>query len=236
MTGAAKRQVEDRRYVQLLDLPTGKLIFNCTKPLAIEGGNINNLADSNSDNGLSPRFKNAKRLCVTKPNVRRWGQKKAKALVSDEMPHGAREVKSQVLAMVQFACDMYYTLEEEKKDVVVYCKNGRSRSPNVIAAFFVLFRRYPLNMVEMWMKEAYAAQRPDTAKVSLTGFPNFERFRQVLEEIEENITTRSENALGMSPNYIILHFLPLPLPAHDNLHSRLCLLPFFNTNYPSCYK
>ena len=49
----------------------------------------------------------------------------------------AKKVQDFAAMLVDYSCEMHKALMKTKR-VVVYCKNGRSRSPCVILAFFLL--------------------------------------------------------------------------------------------------
>jgi len=177
MSTVYKRQVDDDRYAQLLDLVSGRLIFNCAKPLA-------QARAANSSEKASTRFHEAASLLVNTP-YEGFGCEGV-SLAWDEMANGEREIKSQVIAFVQYACVIAHTLESGK-DILVYCKNGRSRSPNAMAVFFLLFRGYSRDKTENWFHEAFPDQRPATSDATKRGnFPNFERFHLVLEKIDNS--------------------------------------------------
>ena len=107
-----------------------------------------------------------------------------------------------VRAFVKCACRIDVALETGK-DALVCCSIGRSRSPSVTAAFFVLFRGVSLDGeggIKCWFQEAYAAQRPETARVSLC-FPNLEKFEAILNLLAKcraspSVTIRGFNLAG----------------------------------------
>ena len=107
------------------------------------------------------------------------------------MAETEREAHQQVKSFVQYACVIALTLESKEQDTLVLCKNGRSRSPSVMAAFFVLFRGYQLGSIQEWFRCAYREQRPATHAVS-NRFPNFERFARVLEKIAKGKDPQNE--------------------------------------------
>lgn len=161
----SKYQVKDKDTVDLLDCKTNKKIINCTQPRGDEFAN-NKPADNESIQLIN----------VRKSDIR-FGEK-GLALQWDVMPE-SRQVKKFAQAFVQYASAIAVALETGK-DAVVYCKNGRSRSPSVVAAFYIIFRGMSLDETKKWFGEAYPAQRPDTATVS-SNFPNLERFENVLQ-------------------------------------------------------
>ena len=152
-------QVQDKEAANLLDCKTNRKIINCTRLLGDELTN-NKLDEDGVDDSIV--------LIDTR----------GLALKFDVMP-GPRELKRYAQAFVQYACEIAVALEMGK-DAVVFCKNGRSRSPSVVATFFLIFRGMSLDEIKKWFGEAYPAQRPTTAKVS-TVFPNLEKFDNVLQ-------------------------------------------------------
>ena len=147
-------QVKDKESANLLDCKTNRKIINCTRLLGDELTNKDGVDDS-----------------IVLIDAR------GLALKYDVMP-GPRELKRYAQAFVQYACEIAVALEMGK-DAVVFCKNGRSRSPSAVATFFLLFRGMSLDEIKKWFGEAYPAQRPTTAKVSSV-FPNLEKFDNVL--------------------------------------------------------
>jgi len=78
--------------------------------------------------------------------------------------------------LVDYACLMHSHLEQHGS-VVVHCKNGRSRSPTVILAFFML-RGIGRTHAIAFLEEAFQIQRPTIALRS-PAFPNFAKFDNV---------------------------------------------------------
>ena len=182
MSRVPKLQVDDDEFVRLLDLFTGRVIFNCTKPLAKER--------KESDEAYPKRFQDSTDLYVNRKYQALGGN--SVALNWNEMANGTAEIDRQIKAFVQFACVIAYELKQGR-DILVYCKDGRSRSPCVMAVFFVLFRGYSRQKTKDWFNEAFSKQRPATYEISRAGnFPNFERFDLVLEKI--SLSNNPENS------------------------------------------
>ena len=158
----ASYQVYDTDEVRLFDNKTDGIIINCTK-LAVA-----DIRDGNSD---ECEFINCRE------SMSLYGEW-AKEIKFDDMPLGDREVARDAVAFVQYASSIASALEKGKQ-VVVFCTNGRSRSPCVVAAFFIIYRGHSLREIKMWFKEVYPKQRPITAKKS-ANFPNIEKFEAVL--------------------------------------------------------
>ena len=135
--------------------------------------------------------------------------------------------------LVDFACIVRKHLECSGL-VVVHCKNGRSRSPNVILAYMVLSHLFPnctknltLSFATDWLTTAFREQRPTIASGS-ANFPNFGKFQNVIkalemdvfvkapwigERIAENMARLTE-ASPSSPCRRSLASLPLPPGTH----------------------
>lgn len=172
-------QVDDRDQVELFDNNTRGLIINCTK-LAVA-----DMRDGNSD---ECEFINCRE------SVSLYGEW-AKAIKFDDMP-SPREVKRDAVAFVQYASSIASALEKGKK-AVVFCKNGRSRSPCVVAAFYIIYRGLPLREIKMWFKELYPKQRPITAAKS-SSFPNIEKFEAVLNLLERCLANPEKTVRGFN--------------------------------------
>ena len=103
--------------------------------------------------------------------------KLAKAIKYDDMP-SPEDLNHDAVAFVQHASSIASSLQNGKK-AVVFCKNGRSRSPCVVAAFYIIFRGLSLLEIKTWFNEVYPRQRPITAAVS-SAFPNIDKFENIL--------------------------------------------------------
>ena len=87
-----------------------------------------------------------------------------------------RKVNSFVAMLIDYACLMHQHLVKAGK-VMVHCKNGRSRSPCIILAFFLirgLSREHAIN----WLERAFKQQRP-CLNAKSAAFPNFPKFLNV---------------------------------------------------------
>ena len=83
---------------------------------------------------------------------------------------------------IDFACMIHEELVLSGK-VVVHCKNGRSRSPQVILAFMML-RGIPREHCIQWLTLAFRTQRP-TIHDKSAAFPNFQKFANVTVALEK---------------------------------------------------
>lgn len=149
--------------VKLLDPLTGNVLMNPTR-LGVET--------------LRREFPDAALINVNVDD----DQVGACALRWDERPNSYAERCKVALKFLLLACLIEYHLH--RGHVIVYCKNGRSRSPSALMGFFVIFRGFSLeHNVLPWFQEAYAKMRPATAAVS-TDFPNYNKYCESLKMIE----------------------------------------------------
>ena len=108
----------------------------------------------------------------------------SKALTHDEFV-SPRRLQRFMEQLVDYATWVALALANRDK-VVVHCKNGRSRSPCVILAFFMIFRGLRQSIGRKWLTPTFREQRPEIAKVS-PQFPNFTKFSNVLEELQKQL-------------------------------------------------
>ena len=191
----ARTQVEDDDHVELLDPVSGRFIYVCTQDKV---RTLPAPSSTGNDDHEFPRLCNAVRMNV----------KKCKALIWDSHPEGTTERNSFVTAFVDLACAVSETLDSGN-DVLIHCKNGRSRSPSIVLGLFLLFRRQTYANVNDWLNEAFQTQRPTTFKAS-ANFPNFDRYDLVLQFIEKGRLESSAELEFITGTYI-LSSLTLPL-------------------------
>ncbi len=154
-------QVDDTAQVSLVDPVTRRFIVNCSRLAVAE------IRGSSSNK--------CELIDLLQPGsvYGKWG----KAIKYDGM---GRDVSRDAEAFVQYASLIASALERGKK-AVVFCKNGRSRSPCVIAAFYIIYRGLSVREIKDWFAKLYPMQRPVTARFSSTSpFPNIEKFENVL--------------------------------------------------------
>ena len=84
--------------------------------------------------------------------------------------------------LIDFACMIHEELVKSGR-VVINCKNGRSRSPQVILAFMML-RGIPREHCIQWLTLAFRSQRPTITRKSAE-FPNFPKFHNVTVALEQ---------------------------------------------------
>eukprot|EP00985_Skeletonema_marinoi_P019356 scaffold11069_cov93-Skeletonema_marinoi.AAC.2 len=173
----SKYQVDERDKVVLVDLNTTLTIIICTR---LVGDELNN-NDGREVIDVSKAYINV--------------GKNANALDSDEVPL-QKDVSQYAETFVQYASAIAAALEKGK-NVVCYCNHGRSRSPSVVAAFYVIYRGLSLNEIKLWFKEAFQKQRPETAKLSVN-FPNLGRFEQILVLLQKCLANPSETVQGFN--------------------------------------
>jgi hypothetical protein len=166
-------EVNDNDIAQLIDVDTEQVLMNCTRTSA----RSLLLKDDND--------RETEGVYVNLP-YEEYGDK-GLGLTWDCAPEHAKEEVRHAKCFIQFACVIAGKLKNGK-DVVVYCKNGRSRSPSVLASFFLIFRGMSLSSIFKWFRKAYKDQRPLTNRVSAS-FPNFDRFGGVLRLLEKALRT-----------------------------------------------
>ena len=166
----AKRGVEDDGVVVIYDAATGQRIFNCVSSRAED---------------FAQQFGGAQVHDVRKDAE--VGSMEIGGFDRDEMSGGtASALDAMAITILEHATRLAIALAKGH-DVLVHCKNSRSRSPAVMAALFIVFRRgFSNEFVQRWLKMAFPVQRPDTAKHSVKDdFPNFARFAPELARLEE---------------------------------------------------
>lgn len=84
-------------------------------------------------------------------------KKQGVGLDQDIMPGTFRETKKFVRAFVQMACVIAANLEAGK-NMIIACQLGISRSPNVTAGFFFLFRGFKQDYIHDWLNSNYRIQ------------------------------------------------------------------------------
>jgi hypothetical protein len=165
-------EVNDNEIAYLIDVDTEQVLMNCTRTSALS------LLEKANDRQTEGVYVNEPR--------EEYGDK-GLGLKWDCAPEHAKEELRQAKCFIQLACVIAEKLKNGK-NVVVYCKNGRSRSPSVLASFFLIFRGMPLSSIFKWFRMAYKTQRPLTNQVSAS-FPNFDRFGGVLRLLEKAMLT-----------------------------------------------
>ena len=105
----------------------------------------------------------------------------SKCFAWDEMP-GPKGIESIARIIVDYATYLAIQLHFEPQ-VIIHCANSRSRSPNVILAFLLLFRSMETHVAMSWLRRAFQQQRPDASRNS-PEFPNFSKFQTVLRFLE----------------------------------------------------
>ena len=98
--------------------------------------------------------------------------------------HRKSSLQKYTRMLVDFACLLHFHLCKNGK-VVIFCKNGRSRSPNIILALLLL-RGLNQDHAVSWLNTAFAKQRPTIANKS-ANFPNFAKFYNVTLTLARNI-------------------------------------------------
>mmetsp|Transcript_11702 Transcript_11702/g.17575 ORF Transcript_11702/g.17575 Transcript_11702/m.17575 type:complete len:868 (+) Transcript_11702:37-2640(+) len=176
-------QVHDHDRVVLVDMKTCGTIENSTR-----------LVVGKDDHQFRLNNKGHE-LINCREGYHLYGQN-CKGILWDEMP-SERSNNGYLEAFVQLSSAIAYVLEKEEKIPLIYCKNGRSRSPCVVAAFFIIYRGLTLNEIEVWFKESYPAQRPVTDEIS-SNFPNLDKFKGILTLLETCLSNPKESIRGFN--------------------------------------
>ena len=100
-----------------------------------------------------------------------------------EMKDG--QVPSYLRLLVDFVCLLFFRLDQQqnKKQIGVFCKNGRSRSPCVILAYFMLVGGCDRVDAEQFLTKAFTHQRPGVAG-HYDAFPNWRKFERLMMQLD----------------------------------------------------
>lgn len=116
----------------------------------------------------------------------------------DQMPSGNSEVRKVGENFLRGAVRIALYIVGNNfgaTEIILHCRNGRSRSPAVVMAFFVLFRGMTQQDVDRWFQIVFPSQRPETAKCSAPGiFPNTAKFANAIEFLSEHRNSESTRA------------------------------------------
>jgi hypothetical protein len=80
----------------------------------------------------------------------------------------------------------------ERHPVVLHCKMGRSRSPLVLLAFFMIFRGMPPSEAKSFITKIFRRDRPEIAKKSAE-FPNLNKFGTITTIIADRLRAGTLN-------------------------------------------
>jgi hypothetical protein len=72
--------------------------------------------------------------------------------------------------------------------VILHCRQGRSRSPSVLLAFFVIYRGFGIQEAMDFLTPLFRAHRPLIARNSRF-FPNFEKYQAVFFALDQALQT-----------------------------------------------
>jgi len=145
-------KISDSDFVTLMDSYTGRQILNIDRNLI-----------EYDDHVRSKRF-----CCVARKHIN------CQTLHDSFCEPTPARIKKVALEILSHAFNIAMELSDGW-ECFVYCKNARSRSPAVIAAFYIVFRGRKYDDVKAWLDVAYKTQRPITANASVD-FPNFPKF------------------------------------------------------------
>eukprot|EP00943_MAST-04B_sp_MAST-4B-sp1_P009364 g9364.t1 len=125
-------------------------------------------------------------------------------LKSDAYVHN-QNIKNAVKTFTDYALYIHLQLLEHNT-FVLCCKNGRSRSPNVVLAFLMLFRGMTYSMATSWLTALFKIQRPYIAAKSAV-FPNFSKYFNLFNEIERLSTAKTGTYLHKRIKFAYDHYL-----------------------------
>jgi hypothetical protein len=182
------RQIHDNEVVKLIDMETRGIIVNPTREKVWNNDPLSKSEETRPDD----------HIYVCEPNS--CLGKDAIGLRFDEMPSQG-ELPKVVKSFVQQACRIAAILHKGGNPIV-YCKNSRTRSPTVIVVFFMIFRGYSMNEFCLLFKKTYPLQRPKKNNESLE-FPNFLRFLNALEFLEEALACSTKTHRNFSIIYTV---------------------------------
>jgi len=139
---------------QLCDLETGRIIVNCNK----------NFVDKHT---LPESLRIKTPLCAIH--------------LLDSTPESNKvpdEAKKHLAEATKLAVEL-----ASDRDVLIYCNNGRSRSPSIVAMFFIAFRGRKYKEVLDWFKSVYTEHRALTGSV-VPNLPNLAKFELLLRHVQ----------------------------------------------------
>ena len=91
--------------------------------------------------------------------------------------------------------NIYAFIFKRKNNVfVICCRNGRSRSPNILLVYLMIFHGYDRATASKWLKALFQSQRPYITSKSAE-FPNFVKFYNVLDVIDKQLKNKSPDLL-----------------------------------------
>lgn len=125
-----------------------------------------------------------------------------KIVAWDQMPCGGHEIISTAENFLKCAVNIaiFTLLGQPGQELIVHCKNGRSRSPTAVFTYFLIFRGWAIESLLDWFQVAFRTQRRETAKTS-PDFPNINRFLISMEYlVRERGTAWMEAALKKAVN------------------------------------
>jgi hypothetical protein len=105
----------------------------------------------------------------------------------DPFSNGSIEEEKCLKMLVDYACQMHIHLQKHKV-VLVHCTSGRSKSPNVILAYFLLQGKDRQKSIR-WLTTAFQNQRPTAASTIPGDFPNWNMFLNLTKKLENDLST-----------------------------------------------
>ena len=176
-TPNSKTHEDEGEYVELYDRKTGGIIYCATRSHFQNkqwcvARNVTNLLDVIHD----------------KPFVANRGEETITFERDDNAIVKPADVNKHMQLLVDLVCLMYFHLDCSD-NVAVFCKNGRSRSPTTILAYYMMVGGYSREHAMHCIERAFHAQRPSVAR-HYANFPNYTKFLTLMVHFE-NVLDRT---------------------------------------------
>ena len=117
-----------------------------------------------------------------------------KSLTHDEMVDPGK-VNTLCKLLIDYTTFIQLEFLRGCKTFVICCKNGRSRSPTVILAFLILYRGFTPIEADEWLRCIFKTQRPRLFRTSTSDFPNFDKFINVINKLQEYRDALNDDSL-----------------------------------------
>ena len=153
-------------FLKIYDTLTGGWIFICNRSHGIDHHWRRKYLDKNADG----KYTTCPAIDVTRQAPYNDGNNDSNKRFTYDSFVDTKNVDKFCKLLIDYSCWMNQLLLVHKK-VVIFCKNGRSRSPNVVLAFLLL-RGMTRDDAVGWLTLANRTQRPHISRTS-AAFPNF---------------------------------------------------------------
>jgi len=167
-------------FLKIYDTLTGGWIFICNRSHGIDHNWRRNYLDKNADG----KYTTCPTIDVTRQAPYNDGNNDSNKRFTFDSFVDTKNVDKFCKLLIDYSCWMNQLLLVHKK-VVIFCKNGRSRSPNVVLAFLLL-RGMTRDAAVGWLTLANKTQRPHISRTS-AAFPNFVKFFNVTLKLHNEL-------------------------------------------------